>query len=175
MSPNNNNNNNNNNNDDDDEGGGSEDKISSEAIKLAEEVAAIAGLPDPAAWPPTWCGAAMRVDVFLREGYIAEDFRLGAKMVMARKHDGPPQSIEYFKWGWAKARGIRESPVPAPPASARPRRNIRDEMRERFDDALTQLRAFANGTVSPSDEPPGSGEAGGASHRQISYAVSNRS
>lgn len=87
--------------------------VSSEAVALADEIAAIAGLPDPGQWPPGWCGAAMRVQAFLASGYLPSDLRIGAHAVMANKRDGPPASIEYFKWAFAKARGQREQPVPS--------------------------------------------------------------
>jgi len=85
-----------------------------EAFVLTKEIAVIAGITDHDAWPPGWSTATHRVEAFLREGYLPDDLRNGARQAMANKRDGPPHSIEYFSRPWAKARAQREAPVPQP-------------------------------------------------------------
>lgn len=87
--------------------------ISDEAIQVSEQIAAIAGLPDPKSWPPGWCGSAMRVDAFLREGYHPDILRTAARAVMAgRKDPEPPRTIAYFEKAFAKARADHERKLP---------------------------------------------------------------
>lgn len=86
--------------------------VSAEAMALAEEIATMAGLPDPMAWPPGWCGAPMRVQAFLTEGYHPDILRVAAREVMAGKRDGPPHSISYFERPFAKARARHAAPLP---------------------------------------------------------------
>lgn len=88
-----------------------EPAIRKQAVEIAEEIATIAGFPDPQAWPPGWCGSAMRVENFLRSGYVRSDLIDGAKAVMAAKPSAEPWSIAYFERSWAKMRGQREKPV----------------------------------------------------------------
>ncbi len=89
--------------------------ISREAIETAEAIASIAGYPDPEAWPPGWCGAPMRVDAYLRQGYHPQHLLVGARAVMAGKSvDFKPWSIDYFARAFADARGRAEAPVPKP-------------------------------------------------------------
>jgi hypothetical protein len=87
--------------------------ISNEAIRVAEAIGAIAGLPDPQVWPPGWCGSALRVDAFLREGFHPDLLIIAAREVMAgRKTKDPPWSIAYFEKAFAKARGRQLCPIP---------------------------------------------------------------
>lgn len=87
--------------------------ISREAIQVSEQIAAIAGLPDPQSWPPGWCGSAARVDAFLRDGYHPDILRMAARAVMAgRKDPEPPRTIAYFERAFAKARADHERKLP---------------------------------------------------------------
>lgn len=96
--------------DDEDSGRGG---ISSDAIALAEELAALAGLPDPTLWPTGWCGAPMRVEAFLRDGYQPDILRAAVRGVMAnRKDPEPPRSIAYFEKAFAKMRAQQAQQLP---------------------------------------------------------------
>jgi hypothetical protein len=87
--------------------------VGDEAITLAEEIATIAGFPDPKAWPPGWCGAAMRVETFLREGYHPDILRAGTREVMAGHGSKPPPwSIAFFERAFARMRARQEAPLP---------------------------------------------------------------
>jgi hypothetical protein len=86
--------------------------ISPEAISLAEEIATIAGHPDPKAWPPGWCGAAMRVEAFLREGYHPDHMRAAAREVMSSNPKSQPWSIGYFEKAFARSKSRADAPLP---------------------------------------------------------------
>lgn len=89
--------------------------ISEEANRIADQIAEIAGYPDPKGWPPGWHGAAMRVDAFLREGYHPEVLLAAARETMAalRERGGElPWSIRYFEKPFAKARARQRQGLP---------------------------------------------------------------
>lgn len=86
--------------------------VSEEAIKTADEIAAIAGFPDPKNWSPGWCGAAMRVDAFLREGYHPQHLVTAAREVMAGNPNAKPWSIAYFEKAFARTKARAEAPIP---------------------------------------------------------------
>jgi cell division protein FtsB len=62
------------------------------ALDLTEQIATIAGYPDPMNWPPSWCGAPLRVRAWLSEpGWTAEIILVACREAMAKKRDGPRQ------------------------------------------------------------------------------------
>jgi uncharacterized protein YdaU (DUF1376 family) len=72
--------------------------VSREAIELSNELAVISG-HDLKFIPPGWCGAPMRVMMWMVPPYSwSRDAMIaGARAAMARKTDGPPSSINYFE------------------------------------------------------------------------------
>lgn len=84
-----------------------------QARSLAAEIAAIAGYPDPQLWPPGWCGAPLRVQAWLAEpGWTPEIILAACREVMARKRDGPPDSVSYFERPIARAVARSRAPLP---------------------------------------------------------------
>jgi hypothetical protein len=92
-------------------GGTREPLVSREAIECAELVATIAGLPDPKGWPPNWCGAPMRAQELIANGWTRGDFEAGARATMTGKTD-PPASFRYFEPAIARAYATRTAPIP---------------------------------------------------------------
>lgn len=86
--------------------------ITQEAISTAEIIATIAGYPDPKAWPPGWCGAPMRVEAFLREGYHPQHMIAAATEVMAGNPNAKAWTIGYFEKAFARAKARQEAPLP---------------------------------------------------------------
>lgn len=80
-------------------------------MALADEVAIIAGI-DPLHPPPAWCGAALHVSKWLREGWPREVIVVSAKTVMAKKRDGPPVSIRFFEHEIAREFARHSAPLP---------------------------------------------------------------
>jgi len=89
-----------------------EANISLEAARIAEQIAAIAGYPDPKAWPPGWCGAPLRVEMMLNEGWRPVTMLAEVRAVMANKRGGPPESIRYFEKAFARAHARDQAPLP---------------------------------------------------------------
>lgn len=87
--------------------------ISPEAIKIADEVAVIAGLDpsDRLATPPGWCGAAARAETWLAH-WTEETILAGARAGMAGKRDGPPESPRYFEKPIARMHLQLSAPIP---------------------------------------------------------------
>jgi hypothetical protein len=87
--------------------------VASDVMKLAEEIAVIAGYPDPKNWPPSWCGAPLRVQTWLAgPGWTPEIILATCREVMAKKQDGPPYSISFFEKPIARAIGRQAAPLP---------------------------------------------------------------
>lgn len=83
------------------------------ALNLAEQVATIAGHPDPQHWPPGWCGAPLRVEAWLADPAWTTDIILAAcREAMARKRDGPPHNIKFFENAIATAVARQAQPLP---------------------------------------------------------------
>ena len=86
--------------------------VSREAIAISNELLVIAG-HDLEFVPPGWCGAPMRVMMWMAEPYSwSRDAMLaGARAAMARKTDGPPSSINYFEKPISRAVAQLAAPV----------------------------------------------------------------
>lgn len=97
-----------------DGGGGDarEPLVSDAAHSLAAEIAAIAGYPEPIDWPPGWCGAPMRVQTWLNEGWPREVILVAVRESMGRKRDGPPDTVNYFEKAVARAVARQSAPLP---------------------------------------------------------------
>jgi uncharacterized protein YdaU (DUF1376 family) len=75
---------------------GSSSLISNEAMALADDLAVVAG-HDPKFVPPAWCGAPMRVQMWLDRGWTREVILIAAKGAMSAKRDGSPSTVNYFE------------------------------------------------------------------------------
>ncbi len=85
--------------------------ISPRAISLADDIAVMAG-HDLKFVPPTWCGAALRVEQWLAAGWSPPLILESVRAQMVRKRDGPPDSIRYFEKGIARAHAAADAPLP---------------------------------------------------------------
>jgi DNA-binding transcriptional regulator YhcF (GntR family) len=133
--------------------------ISQEAIQLAQEIAAIAGYPDLQAWPPGWCGSAMRVEAMLGRGWKRDVMLITARNVMARSKV-VPRTIGYFEAAFADAHAAADRPLPAATILPMPNRrtaNGHSRSRPTMGDVLLQLQADADALRA--SEIPGAGEA----------------
>jgi uncharacterized protein YdaU (DUF1376 family) len=134
--------------------------VTDAAMKVADEVAHIAGI-DPVHPPPQWCGAAMHVSKWLREGWTRDVITVAAKTAMAKKRDGPPVSIRFFEHEIAREFARRSAPLPKvvqplEQATMRAHEKTADyqpaDWRSRRDDqhaARAELRAFVNAHTEP--------------------------
>lgn len=85
--------------------------ISREAMALADEIAGVVG-HDLEFVPLAWCGAAARVDAWLKAGWPRALILETVRTVMAHKRDGPPDSVRYFERAIAKAVASSAKPLP---------------------------------------------------------------
>lgn len=85
--------------------------VTPEAIQLAERLLVIAG-HDPAAWPPGWCGAPMRVQSWLSEGWKAEIIVAAVQSAAKRKHGPPANSVQFFEKSIAEEVARQSAPLP---------------------------------------------------------------
>lgn len=86
-------------------------KMTKLALHVADRVAYIAGV-DPQFMPPAWCGSALKVEAWLRNGWTEEAIVAGAKRAMARRPDNPPRSIAYFEQAIADVMAELAKPLP---------------------------------------------------------------
>jgi hypothetical protein len=93
--------------------GGREPLVSEQAFSLAVELATLAGYPDPKAWPPGWCGAPMRVQAWLNEGWPAEIMLIAVRSTMAKMGTRavPPKSVQFFEEAIAREIARQRKPV----------------------------------------------------------------
>lgn len=85
--------------------------ISADAVTLADELTRIVG-HDLKFVPPEWCGAAMTVAKWLRQGWPREIIIVAVRTTMAKKRDGPPNSINYFEKPIAAEIARQAAPLP---------------------------------------------------------------
>lgn len=85
--------------------------IRPEAIRLADEIAALCG-HDLRFVPPEWHGAPMRVETWLAAEWPREIILAAVKGALAKKRGPPPNSINYFEKPIAEA--VAKSAVPLP-------------------------------------------------------------
>lgn len=100
--------------------GGGEERVGKlvtpEALQLTEKLLVIAR-HDPKFWPPGWCGAPMRVQMWLTEGWLPDLIVAGARSAMAKTRD-PPYSVQFFEN--AIAREIARQSAPLPTVEVKP-------------------------------------------------------
>jgi len=99
--------------------------ISPEATALADEIATMLGY-ELNKVPPQWCGAAMHVAKWLREGWTREVILTGVRSCLAKKRDGPPFSIRYFEQEIARGVAGLKSPLPVATIDGGPNGQDRD-------------------------------------------------
>jgi hypothetical protein len=85
--------------------------ISPEALNLADEIAVAAG-HELEFVPPAWCGAAYRVQTWISAGWQPQLILQSVKAQMQRKRDGPPDRVQYFEKGIARAIAEHAQPLP---------------------------------------------------------------
>ncbi|WP_316214152.1 hypothetical protein [Bradyrhizobium sp. SZCCHNR2032] len=85
--------------------------IAKAASDLAEQLLIIAG-HDPAFWPPGWCGAPLRVQTWLNQGWPAEIITAAVKGAAARKSGAPAASVQFFEKAIAEEVARQRAPVP---------------------------------------------------------------
>jgi hypothetical protein len=150
---------------DDDDGDAREPLVSDAAHSLAAEIGVIAGHGEPVDWPPGWCGAPMRVQTWLNEGWPREVILIAVRESMGRKRDGPPDSVNYFEKAVARAVARQSAPLPKVVTSSSPEvihaqadqrhpGGAYGASKDRGRAAHAELKAFL--------AEPGSGERGGS-------------
>jgi len=135
-----------------------EELVSREAIAVAEEVMAIFEI-DREFTPPGWCGAAMRIQSGMNEGWKREIILLAARKIAANKRDGPPDNFTYLEKPIAREHANANKPIPVEAAS-----NVQANQRhpggaygaskDRFREAHADLKAF----IAEQDSGDGSGQ-----------------
>jgi hypothetical protein len=159
----------------DDDGGDArarEPLVPDEAVDLADQIAVISGI-DPTHPPPAWCGAAMHVAKWLREGWPKEIILVGVQSAMARKQDGPPYSVKFFERAIASEIARQNAPLPVIKLTPGTPSEIQEKSyaeacsptdwrrrRDRRHDAIAEYRAVADSVRAadegrnPGDGPP---------------------
>lgn len=136
--------------------------ISDQAIKLADELMVIAG-HDPRFTPPGWCGAAMRVHMWLANGWPPQVIVAATRSAAARKHGAPANSVQFFEKAIAEEVARQAAPLPQveirQPETIRVVTNGRSgNVVQAADRLLEKIRSFDDGP----DEADGVRDAAGA-------------
>jgi uncharacterized protein YdaU (DUF1376 family) len=85
--------------------------IGPEALALAEQLLALSG-HSPAFWPPAWCGAPMRVQTWLSQGWQPEIIVSSVKSVMAKRQGKQVASVQFFENAIAEEHARQAAPLP---------------------------------------------------------------
>lgn len=85
--------------------------VSEEAQTLADELLVIAG-HDLSFVPPGWCGAGMRVQSWLSQGWQREIILVAVKAAAARKRGSPAFSVQFFENAIAEEIARQSAPLP---------------------------------------------------------------
>jgi hypothetical protein len=86
--------------------------ISATANRLADDIARECGYEIEHV-PPSWCGAALRVQMWLDDGWRPDIILASARAQLVHKRDGPPSKITYFEKGILRAHADAGSPLPS--------------------------------------------------------------
>jgi hypothetical protein len=97
--------------DNDDAGVARAPLVSKPANDLAEQLLVIAG-HDPKFWPPGWCGAPMRVETWLAQGWKPEIITAAVRGAAARKKGAPAASVQFFENAIAEEVARQAAPLP---------------------------------------------------------------
>jgi hypothetical protein len=83
------------------------------AFELAVQIGDALGYGNDATnWPPNFCGSPVTIEGWLNGGWRADVIVDTVKAVMAKKKNGPPNSIDYFKRPIADAMANLKAPLP---------------------------------------------------------------
>lgn len=85
--------------------------IGPEALALAEQLLTLSG-HSPAFWPPAWCGAPMRVQTWLSQGWQPEIIVSSVKSVMAKRQGKQVASVQFFENAIAEEHARQAAPLP---------------------------------------------------------------
>lgn len=85
--------------------------VSPEAMILSEKLLVIAG-HNPKFWPPGWCGAGMRVQTWLNQGWKPEIIVAAVTGAAARKRGPPANSVQFFENAVAEEVARQSAPLP---------------------------------------------------------------
>ena len=85
--------------------------IGPEAQALADELLVVAG-HDIKFIPPGWCGAAMRVQSWLSQGWQREPILAAVKAAASRKRGPPANSVQFFEKAIAEEIARQAAPLP---------------------------------------------------------------
>lgn len=85
--------------------------VTPEAMQLAEKLLVIAG-HSPTFWPPGWCGAAMRVQTWLNQGWKPEIIVAAVQRVVAKARGRPINSVQFFENAIAEEIARQSAPLP---------------------------------------------------------------
>lgn len=130
------------------------DGHSSEADKIADEIAEIAKVDEVKHGKWFQAGPALVVQRFLDAGYLRWQLIEGVKRAMATRSEAP-RDINYFKPLWQRVRGETEAAVPSaiPPLQSErpasrgiPRPGSREDRQEQTANARRQFREAAYGS-----------------------------
>jgi hypothetical protein len=144
--------------------------ISDAASLLAEKLMMIAG-HDPAFWPPGWCGAPLRVQTWLSQGWPPEVIEAAVRSAAARKVGNPAESVQYFEKAIAAEVARQAAPLPnvevRQPETVRINRNgpQQGNIIQAADRLVSAVASFDEG---PDDDLLLRGGAGSASPRLLS-------
>lgn len=153
-----------------DDGGDARGTISRETLALADDLAEISGLGrDPKNLPPGWCGAPMRIQAWIDHGWPRELILVGAREAMARKRDGPPDTVNYFEKPIARTVAQHAKPLPKVVVNNTPEVvHVQADQRhpggaygaskDRFREAYAKLSELADGEPTDSEGDQGAVE-----------------
>lgn len=122
--------------------------LSDAALEIAKELGVLCGFTAPIDWPPQWAGAPMRVQTWLNTGWSREMIVTASREALAKKRDGPPNSINYFEKPIVSFIAKQSAPLPQAKIIEGETVNvIRPDAKSRSKDdfraALGELRSYA--------------------------------
>lgn len=85
--------------------------VGDEAHRLFVEILEICAI-DRQFVPPGWCGAPMRIQAWINQGWTGDVILIAVRKAMGRKRDGAPDSVGYFERAIAREVALQAAPVP---------------------------------------------------------------
>jgi hypothetical protein len=126
------------------DGGGDAERKA--AFLIADEVGKLCGYQTPHDWPPGFCGAPHRVQMWVSEGWRRDIILSAVKESLSRKRDGPPDSINYFEKPIARAHAKASAPIPVvkilPAEQTEMRSENRGNILPAFDGLIDKIDKF---------------------------------